>query len=70
MLSIATLSLPLGDTGTDLDADAATDINWFVDPSPEETSPVKQISRVRSCEKLGDLSWSLPHAVSDLGLQK
>jgi hypothetical protein len=49
MLSIATLSLPLGDTGTDLDADAVTDINWFVDPSPEETNPVKQISRVRSC---------------------
>jgi hypothetical protein len=44
MLSIATLSLPLGDTGTDLDADAVTDINRFVGPSPEETSLLKQIS--------------------------
>jgi hypothetical protein len=36
MLSIATLSLPLGDTGTDIDADVVavtvTDINSLVDP--------------------------------------
>lgn len=36
MLSITTLSLPLGHTGTDLGADivtvAVTDINSFVDP--------------------------------------